>query len=79
MPAAEGGATGSTDSVAQEDVLWLPREDQLREALGPELIALEHDADRWIVTYRLDGANRRVTDDDVEHAYARALLDLLGG
>lgn len=74
-----GTTEWALDSVAQEDVLWLPREDQLREALGPELIALEHDADRWIVTYRLDGANRRVTDDDVEHAYARALLDLLGG
>lgn len=39
------GFNGTTewalDSVAQEDTLWLPREDQLRELLGTTFVALE--------------------------------------
>lgn len=72
-----GTTEWALDSVAQDDVLWLPREDQLRTALGDDFVALENDAGRWIVTYRVAGANRRVSDGDAENAYARALLDLL--
>lgn len=73
-----GTTEWALDSVAQEDVLWLPREDQLRAALGEDLVALENDSGQWIVTYRVAGENRRVVDGDVECAYARALVDLLG-
>ena len=69
------GFNGTTewalDSVAQDDALWLPREDQLREALGDRLARLERGADGWSVVLA-DG--RRFHDPDVESAYALALL-----
>jgi hypothetical protein len=52
-------------------VLWLPREDQLREALGDRLARLERTGDGWTVVLA-DG--RRFADPDVESAYALALL-----
>ena len=69
------GFNGTTEwalySVKTEQVLWLPREDQLREALGDRLSRLERGADGWSVVLA-DG--RRFTDPDVESAYALALL-----
>ncbi len=69
-----GTTEWALDSIAQDDCLWLPREDQLREALGDDLVALEHDGSSWIVTFRTGAGIRRVVDEDVECGYARALL-----
>ncbi len=74
-----GTTEWALDSVAQDDVLWLPREDQLREALGEAMVALEHDRASWIVTVRTPAGNARLVDDDVECGYARALLAVLAG
>ncbi|NLI18911.1 MAG: pilus assembly protein CpaE [Actinomycetales bacterium] len=74
-----GTTEWALDSIPQEACLWLPREDQLREALGESLVALEHDGPRWIVTFRTGEGLRRTVDDDVECGYARALLALLDG
>ena len=69
------GFNGTTewalDSVKTEQVLWLPREDQLREALGDRLARLERTSAGWQVVLA-DG--RSFADHDVESAYALALL-----
>lgn len=72
-----GTTEWALDSIPTTDVLWLPREDQLRDALGASLVALEHDRTEWIVTYDAGESLRRVRDSDVESAYARALLAVL--
>ena len=75
------GFNGTTewalDSIPASDVLWLPREDQLRTGLGDAFVALEHEGPDWVVTYAVAGANRRVRRADVEDAYATALVDTL--
>ena len=75
------GFNGTTewalDSVDLDEALWLPREDQLRGLLGDRFMSLAAAADGWVVTHR-DGAGVAVEtrDDDVECAYAKALLTL---
>ena len=73
------GFNGTTewalDSVKTDQVQWLPREDQLREALGDRLARLERTADGCWSVVLADG--RSVADPDVESAYAKALLATL--
>ena len=78
------GFNGTTewalDSVDLDQALWLPREDQLRELLGDRLVRLEPREDGWSVAHRADdGTVGEVFDADAECAYARALLEALGG
>ena len=78
------GFNGTTewalDSVDAEDSLWLPREDQLRELLGPVFRGLtRHDDGRELayeVATRAVGADTAVLHraSDAEDAYAHALL-----
>ena len=72
------GFNGTTewalDSVALEDALWLPREDQLRERLGNTFVSLTGD---FIVTTNFEGVTSTFDADDAANAYARALLHLL--
>lgn len=72
-----GTTEWALDSIPASDVLWLPREDQLREQLGERFVALERDAPDWVVTYVVDGGNRRERAADPEDAYARAVLRVL--
>lgn len=71
------GFNGTTewalDSLDLTDVLWLPREDQLRTELGERFEALERVGEQW----RVITAAGVFEDDDVEDAYARALLAAL--
>jgi hypothetical protein len=72
-----GTVEWALDSIGQHEVVWLPREDQLRDALGDRFERLE----------RLEGApggyavvlvgGARYVDIDAERAYARALLAVL--
>jgi hypothetical protein len=79
------GFNGTTewalDSVALDDALWLPREDQLRDALAGTFVSLARElADErasYTVTTRVDGAEARVVSDDPAEAYGLALLALL--
>jgi hypothetical protein len=76
------GFNGTTewalDSVERDKVVWLPREDQLRELLGESFVALEQLDGGYAVSVRLqDGAEQRHADIDAERAYARALLAVL--
>jgi len=74
------GFNGTTewalDSVELEAALWLPREHQLRELLGPSFVSLERG---FTVTAVVDGVPQRFESEDAEHAYARALLAVLDG
>jgi hypothetical protein len=75
-----GTTEWALDSVPQEAVVWLPREGQLREALGPRFRRLEPIGDGFaVVVGGADGAQERHVDVDAERAYARALLSVLGG
>jgi len=76
------GVNGTTewamDSIEQHRVLWLPREDQLRELIGERMRRLERRATSWDVVTLTDGGERVSSADDVEDAYGAALLQLLG-
>jgi hypothetical protein len=76
-----GTVEWALDSIAKDEVIWLPREDQLRAALGARFHVLERlegveggASDGWVVV--LDDGSR-FADIDAERAYARALLSVL--
>lgn len=77
------GFNGTTewalDSVAQEDAVWLPREDQLRELLGGTFRSLARSTDgTYQVLVERPGHPEQVfTADSAEEAYADALLSLV--
>lgn len=75
-----GTVEWALDSIAQNEVIWLPREDQLREALGPRFLRLESVTGGYAVVLTRDPAStgeERHVDIDAERAYARALLSVL--
>ncbi|GEN78410.1 hypothetical protein [Actinotalea fermentans] len=80
------GFNGTTewalDSVAKDEALWLPREDQLRELLGTTFVGLRRVDDGaatvFVVTTRdTDGAMREDRAGTAVDAYADALLALV--
>lgn len=72
------GFNGTTewalDSIEQEEVVWLPREDQLRELLGGSFESLEVVPGGFAVEIRVDGSLQRHLDIDAERTYARCVL-----
>ncbi|HEV7623518.1 MAG TPA: pilus assembly protein CpaE [Amnibacterium sp.] len=77
------GFNGTTewalDSVAIEDALWFPREDQLREALRGTFVRLERsEDDRWRVVSVFRGERREHVADGAEDAYGLAVLAEVG-
>ncbi|MFT3860611.1 pilus assembly protein CpaE [Micropruina sp.] len=70
-----GTTEWALDSVDARRVLWLPREDQLRDELGDAFDTLAVVPGGFAVT--LSGGSRHL-DIDAERAYARALLHTLG-
>jgi hypothetical protein len=72
------GFNGTTewalDSIEQREVIWLPREEQLRALLGDHFRSLE------AVTggYRVELTDSSHIADDAEQAYAKAVIHLLG-
>lgn len=78
------GFNGTTewalDSVAQEDALWMPREDQLRDLLGGAFRALEGPADGragFRVTTAPVGGESTFEAPTAADAYGLALLALI--
>ncbi|MGZ0148924.1 pilus assembly protein CpaE [Kribbella sp. WER1] len=71
------GFNGTTewalDSIEQREVIWLPREEQLRALLGPHFHSLEATPDGYRIT--LTGSTHEAAD--AEQAYAEAVLHLL--
>ncbi|TCO33140.1 hypothetical protein EV652_103139 [Kribbella steppae] len=72
------GFNGTTewalDSIEQREVIWLPREEQLRALLGEHFRTLEAVAG----TYRVELTNSTHIAPDAEQAYAQAVIHLLG-
>ncbi|WBU37945.1 pilus assembly protein CpaE [Homoserinibacter sp. YIM 151385] len=79
------GFNGTTewalDSVSLEDALWLPREDQLRDALGGTFAALRREplgaGARYTVEVHRGGATGAYSAEDPAEAYGLALLALI--
>lgn len=65
------------DSVALEETLWLPREDQLRAVLGHDFVGLGMEAEGYAVVALVDGAPLTFAHRDAEEAYALAALEVL--
>ena len=77
--AFNGTTEWALDSVEQDKVVWLPREDQLRDLLGDAFVSLEHLEGGYAVTVRgRAGDLERHVDIDAERAYARAVVARLG-
>ena len=80
------GFNGTTewalDSVAIDDALWLPREDQMRDLLRGTFERLERTVApdnrvAYTVTTRVDGVPASFESDDPAEAYGLALLALI--
>lgn len=77
------GFNGTTewalDSVTQDDAIWLPREDQLRDLLGGTFRSLARSLDgRFLVVVELPGQPERAfAADQAADAYADAVLALV--
>ncbi|MDQ4137831.1 MAG: pilus assembly protein CpaE [Actinomycetota bacterium] len=75
------GFNGTTewalDSVALEDALWLPREDQLRELLRTTFRSLTRLSDAYRVDVELRGEVRSFEHPEPADAYGLALLALI--
>ena len=77
--AFNGTTEWALDSIEQEEVVWLPREDQLRALLGEAFLRLEAVPGGFAVTVQGGpGGEQRHVDLTAETAYARAVLSLLG-
>ena len=73
-----GTTEWALDSVEKTEVLWLPREAQLRDCLGPAFRRLEAVPGGFVVVVgAAAGPDERHVDLDAECSYARALLAVL--
>jgi hypothetical protein len=73
-----GTVEWALDSVEANEVVWLPRESQLRDLLGEAFIRLESVPPGLVVVIRRGVDEHRYADVDAERAYARAFLGLIG-
>ena len=65
--------------MAQDETLWLPREDQLRELLGGTFNSMVRAGAGFAVTVDLPGqGERQFAGETPSLCYGRALLALLG-
>jgi len=70
-----GTVEWALDSVELGDVVWLPREDQLRERLGDYFLSMDAGPDGYVVTLSgPDRAHHTGPEATAEDAYGRALL-----
>lgn len=72
-----GTTEWALDSIEQSAVVWLPREEQLRELLGDTFVSLASTPGGCIVDVEINGMSERHIDVDAERAYARALVSVL--
>jgi hypothetical protein len=74
-----GTVEWALDSVESDGVVWLPRENQLREMLGEYFLSLDSSAGGFVVTVSGPGkAYHTEAEADPANAYARAALYVLG-
>jgi hypothetical protein len=72
-----GTTEWALDTIEERNVLWLPREDQLRTMLGDHFVRLEAGAEGFAVVTRLDDDEQREVDADPEVAYAHSVIAML--
>jgi hypothetical protein len=74
-----GTVEWALDSVELTEVVWLPREEQLRELLGEYFLSLDFGGEGFVVTVSGPGkASHTPAEAAAADAYARALLYVLG-
>jgi hypothetical protein len=74
-----GTVEWALDSVESSDVIWLPRENQLRELLGPHFLSLDAEGDGFVVSVTGPGrAHHTTAQAEATDAYGYALLYVLG-
>jgi hypothetical protein len=75
-----GTTEWALDSVSSEVAVWLPSEQQLRDALGDAFLSLDRVGDGFVVSSAgPSGAHHTPPVPDASDAYALALLHTLGG
>lgn len=75
--AFNGTTEWALDAIQQHEVVWLPREAQLREALGAAFVALQAVEERLRCVVALAGDPIGHDAPTATQAYGRALLHLL--
>jgi hypothetical protein len=74
-----GTVEWALDSVESDGVVWLPREDQLREMLGDYFLSLDSSAGGFVVTVSGPGSAFHTEPElEASDAYAHAALYVLG-
>jgi hypothetical protein len=75
------GFNGTTewalDDLEQDEAIWLPREDQLRDLLGGAFRSLARDGNGYRVTIGIGPDRLDFDSDDPAAAYGEALLALI--
>lgn len=66
-----GAVEWSLDYILQQDVVWVPSEDQIREALGDRFASLERDNGRYVC---ITSDGERHSADTASDAYGLAML-----
>lgn len=70
-----GTVEWALDSVQAGEVVWLPREDQLRERLGRHFLSMDAGPDGFVVAVSGPGrAHHTAPEAEAADAYAQALL-----
>lgn len=74
-----GTVEWALDSVESSEVVWLPREEQLRELVGDYFLSLDYSGDGFVVTVTgPQRAHHTTAEAEASDAYARALLYVHG-
>ena len=74
-----GTVEWALDSVEYSQVVWLPREEQLRELLGHYFLSLDSSGDGFVVTVSGPGrAQHTPPQAEASDAYGQALLYVFG-
>ena len=74
-----GTTEWALDSILAHEVIWLPREDQLRTLRGRAFVSLLATPGGFVVVVDHDGQEERHIDIEADCAYARAVLAVSGG
>lgn len=70
-----GTVEWALDSIESDGVVWLPREDQLRDLLGDYFLSLDYSSAGYVVSVRGPGrAHHTGAEQSAADAYGRALL-----
>ena len=72
-----GAVEWSLDHIVASEVVWLPREAQLRAAMAGHFVSLTREPGGYRCRTRVGDEERSHEADDAADAYALALLDLL--